>query len=482
MDAYLKALVAGFAGGVFMASVFVVSGLGYFSLLMAAGLLVLGFFMEDKRFCFISAVFLFSFGSGVLRIVFSDTNIPEIPGAKMAIKGYISEEPDERENNTRVILKTKEFGRILIYAKKFPYYEYGDNLEIYGLLKKPEKFLDDKGNVFDWPAYLAKDGIYSETIYPKIQKTEGRSGGLVIRALFEIKKKFLTNLAALIPEPESALSAGISIGARRAIPKEVNDNFRQAGITHIVVLSGYNITIVADYIGRVASYLTSSVGFVLGVFGVVIFTLMTGASATAVRAALMAILLLVARKTGRLYAAPRALCAAGFLMLLQNPKLLVFDASFELSFLATLGLMILAEPIKKRLTFITESFNIREVIASTLSAQIFVLPLILHLTGIISIVSLITNILVLTAVPTSMLFSSITGVLGMISLTLAAPFGWLSYFLAFYILKVAEFSNRVPYHAVHINRFPNWAMVIFYTIIIYFSFLLSQKDRQNKNI
>ena len=217
----------------------------------------------------------------------------------------------------------------MVYSQKYPEFKYGDKLKIAGVLKKPENF---GTNNFSWPAYLAKDEIYYEMFYPQTEFISGGNGFWLKEKLFALKEKFLSAIASVVPEPHSAFLGGITIGAREGLPKDLQDKFRTTGVAHIVALSGYNITIVAETIMLVLVFLPRYLAIGGGVTGVVLFAIMTGASATVLRASIMALLALTARATGRIYTVSWALFLAGFFMVWQNPKILRFDTSFQLSF------------------------------------------------------------------------------------------------------------------------------------------------------
>jgi len=165
--------------------------------------------------------------------------------------------------------------------------------------------------------------------------------------------------------------SGLLIGAKKGMPEDLQEDFRRVGIIHLVVLSGYNITIIAENIGRAVRllpipYFLSSV---LSVLGIILFAILTGASATIVRASIMAILVLFARSTGRIYEVTYALFIAGFFMIVHNPKIVRFDASFQLSFLATLGLIYLPSLLEKHFHWITPRFQLRDFALATIATQ-----------------------------------------------------------------------------------------------------------------
>jgi competence protein ComEC len=395
-------------------------------------------------------------------------------GQKINLEGIIVDEPDERENYTRLTLETNG-DKILLYTHHYPEFHYGDKIRTAGLLKKPQNAKDS----FDWVSYLAKDDIYYEMIYPKTEFISGGNGSRLKEKLFILKEKFVGSLNKVIPEPHSAFMAGLTIGAKKSMPQDLQDEFKKTGIIHVVVLSGYNITLVANTIMKFFSFLPRIFGIGLGAVGIILFTIMTGASATAVRASIMALLVILARATGRIYTITWALFLTGFFMIFQNPKILRFDASFQLSFLATLALIYLAPYFKEKFRFLPEKFNFREIISSTAATQIFVLPLLLYKMGIFPLVSLPVNFLVLIFVPATMFFGFITGGLGMIWNVLSIPFGWISYGFLQYELWVVKIFAKLPFSSFTLQNFPFWLTLFIYAIYVIIIYKIHEKDKKS---
>lgn len=454
--------------------------------LMVAGIFV---FLKFPKFSLFTAIFLFALGLGLLRYEMGETRnmaLEEKIGSNITLSGTIIEEPDEKENYTRLIIeedKTKT--EILVINRRHPIFRYGDRIEIFGKLEKPEKFSESD---FDWPAYLAKEDIYYEMFYPQIKLLSTGGGFWLKRWLFDVKEKFIENLSVIIPEPNASYLAGLTISGKKAMPKDLQEEFRKAGVIHIVVLSGYNVTIVAYAIMKILSFLPQVFGIGLGILGIVLFALMTGASATVVRASVMAILVLLAKATGRIYQITAALLAAGFLMILHSPKILRFDASFQLSFLATLALIYVSPIIEKfppkadqpwAEKFIPKKFHLREIACATISTQIFVLPLLLYKMGLFSVVALPVNLLILIFVPATMFFGFAAGGLGFISHFLAIPFSWVAYIFSAYELWIVDLFSKLPFAAFNIS-IPFWLMILIYAgygIVLY---KLSEKNAADK--
>src|SRR3989344_5650114 len=487
---FLVTILSGFVSGVFISS-FVDFGWALALFFVFLGL-VFGITYYRHRMSIISAAALFfiAVGLGQLRYQQADLggrqdDLQNKIGQRMSLVGIVSDEPEQKENYNRLVLEDeKSEGKILVYLPSYPQYKYGDKLKINGILKRPENFGDNfdpaknkNSSGVNWPAYLAKDDIYYEMFYPQTEFVSASNGFWLKEKLFALKANFLLAVANVVPEPHSAFLGGITIGAREGLPKDLEEKFRTTGVAHIVALSGYNITIVAETIMLFFGFLPQYLAISGGVIGVILFAIMTGASATVLRASIMALLALTARATGRIYTVSWALFLAGFFMVLQNPKILRFDTSFQLSFLATLGLIYISPIIKNKLGFVTDKFNLREIFSATISAQIAVLPLLVYKTGLISLVGLPVNFLILPFIPLTMFFGFATGIMGMISSLLSLPFAWISYVLLQYELFIVDIFAKLPFSAVNIAGFSEIFLILSYTAIFFIVSHLSQKQK-----
>lgn len=428
------------------------------------------------------ALVILAAGLGTLRLAVAEQSqgnplLDERVGSKVSAEGVVIDEPDERENNTALMVRFESVGaevfhdKVLVRTERYPKFHYGDRVRVEGKLERPQSFETDTGRVFDYPQYLAKDGIFYQVNFAKVSLLSAGGGNPLKSTLFSIKDAFLARVSRVIPEPQAGLLGGLVVGAKQSLGKELLDMFRITGIIHIVVLSGFNITIVANFIMRFFGLIFYRRGkegkkgmssLIAGAVSIILFVIMVGASATAVRAGAMALIGLLALATGRTSVITRALILTGFLMVLQNPHILLFDPSFQLSFLATLGLIQLSPRIEARLMRVPKFWGLRTIIAATLATQLFVLPLLLYNTGQFSVVGLLVNLLILPLVPLTMLFGFLTGVVGFISSILSLPFAFISYALLTYELKIVEWFSSIPFAAITIPYFPAWLMLLLY--------------------
>lgn len=369
---------------------------------------------------------------------------------------------------------------IRMKTKLYPRFTYGDEVSFSGKISTPFNFKSDTGRAFDYVGYLAKDDVFYEIKSAQVESvTKNSSTPFSISGmLFYLKRRFVAHLEEVLGEPHAALAAGLVVGEKSALGKDLLNDFRIVGLIHIVVLSGFNITVVGDAMRRMLSFLPRVWGITVGGVGIGLFGVMVGGGATVVRSCFMAGVALSADLIRRDYNVTRALIFAALVMLIQNPMILLHDPSFQLSFLATLGLILLASPIEKKLTKIPEAFGMRGIVASTIATQIFVSPYILYMMGSISIIGMIVNILVLPIIPITMLAVFLTGAGGFISIDLAHVFGWVAHILLTYELHMVEWFARVPFASVTLPMFSGWWVVAFYAVFaIVYIFLKSKKPR-----
>lgn len=492
-DKILYAALGGFGAGVFVRS-FVNFGAAFSAFFLLLGAIL---FLYEKlaraetafprgRILFV-ALFLFSLGLGMFRFDLSelgarDAALDSRLGTAVTFEGVLIEEPDEREDKVFLTVRVDSLlmegaptpveGTVLITADFYPELRYGDRVRATGRLEKPKRVQSEDSRDFDYPAYLAKEGIYYQSFRPHLEKISSGNGNLVKSALFRLKNSFIQNVERVIPEPHAALLAGLVVGAKHSLGAKLLDDFRRAGVIHIVVLSGYNITIVAKAVMKFFSFLPRSAGQLSGALGIVLFAIMTGGSATVVRSSIMALLVILAEATGRTYRIKRALLLAGFFMILQNPKILAFDSSFQLSFLSTLALIYVSPRIEKYFRFVPERFGLREVVTATVATQVFVLPMLLYKMGEVSLVALPVNLLVLAVIPATMFFGFLAGAVGFASALLSLPFAYGAYALLAYELGIVEWFAALPFASVSVAHFPLLAALsVYFIYLVFYAFL-----------
>ncbi len=474
-DRIFYSICFGFIFGVFLRSfVFVDSFRMILLALISVSLFLFFNFVSKNKWGIILSVFALTCCVGVFRFHTVDVPLTQIfeskVGQAVSFVGEIIDEPTLSENNQRLaveVQKNKIKTKILISTAFDQDYKYGDEINFIGELEKPENFITDQGKVFDYINYLRKDGVLYVMSYPEIEIVSRGNGNSLKSFLFSIKEKFLEKINLAVQNPESLLLGGLILGEKASFSQELRQQFIDTGTIHIVALSGYNVTIVAEWFMKLFAFLPMNLGIGMGIFAILLFILMTGASSTAIRAGIMATLVLVARATGRNYDVARALILAGVFMILLNPFVLVFDVSFQLSFIATVAVIFITPRIEKYFMWVSERFGFRDIVSVTCAAYLFVLPFILYKMGNLSLVAIPANILILPLIPFTMVLGFITGFVGLISHILAVPFGFISYLFLHYELGVINFFANLPFAAFSFPDFPLILTILSYIYFIY---------------
>lgn len=377
---------------------------------------------------------------------------PELDGAvgeRVVIEGIVVRAPDVREKVVQLTTET-EVGTVLVRADRFVRVEYGDRIEAVGKIERPEAFETDTGRTFNYPMYLRAHGVTHTMSFAKVEVLRHGEGNRAIAKLLTIKQWFIDGIESALPEPESALLAGLLLGEKRGLGEDLTESFRRAGVIHIIVLSGYNVALVINTVREGLARVLSR-NYALGSAGVIaiLFMLMTGASETAVRATLMALVVLLAKALYRPADGLRILLVVAAGMAVWNPYLVLFDLSYQLSVLATLGLVTLSHHIVPYLVRL-RSKTLIEIVSTTLATQVAVLPLLIFSIGQVSLISLLSNILVLVVVPYAMLAGFFAALVAALSPVLAFPLSAVTYALLHYIILVSEFLGSLPYAAVNL--------------------------------
>lgn len=320
------------------------------------------------------------------------------------LEGYIVSEVSKSEKTQSFTLKTLE-KNILVRTDKYFKYNYGDKLSISGNLEIPESFENENGKVFDYRNFLLKNDIYYTSFYPSIRILEKESKKDFKFYIFSFKEKLTSQSKRIFSRETSSLVLGVLLGVVDSIDPDLEENFRKTGLIHILVLSGFNLTIIAYFVFKVLGSFHRNIRYVLSLFFIVIFSIMVGAGATIVRAAVMIFIFILSKLLYKNSNSFNALILAGSFMIFLNPIILLHDPSFQLSFLATLGLISFYPIIEKVLFFLPEKLGLKEIIISNIAVQITVVPLLIYMMGEFSVISIIPNILVLPVISIFMLVS-----------------------------------------------------------------------------
>ena len=406
--------------------------------------------------------------------------LDDLVNKKVSLTGTVIEEPQISDASSKIIVATSS-ALVLLTADRYTTVAYGDEIKVYGKVMVPKPIKSPDGD-FAYDVYLARQGIFYTVTFPTISVVAHHHGNLAREFLINVKNNFLAKINELFQSPKSGLLAGLLVSGRSSLSKAEQNLFTQAGLIHIVALSGFNVTIIAQGLMLLLAFLPKKVRLIIGALGIIAFVTMTGFGSTVVRAGIMALLVIFAALVYRTYSVGRALFMAVLLMTLWNP-MVVYDVSFQLSCVATFAVIFAVPPALVKysaaLKFLPAKFKIRETMLGTLVIEIFLLPILLSTAGKISLVTVITNLLILPTLPVVMGFGFVATLVGYLNYFLALPLVALSNLMLGYILLITNFFANIPF-GVFSFTLPAWAVFVIYGILFFWLFKL-QKEILAKN-
>lgn len=289
-------------------------------------------------------------------------------------------------------------------------------------------------------------------------------------------RRFSAGMQSALPEPNASFGLGLLIGQRNTLPQELTNQLIMVGLVHIVAVSGYNLTILVRAVGRLR--LSSKYQRLLASLALIgVFILITGFSASIVRAAIISTLSLWAWYYGRKIKPVLLIAFTAALTGLVNPFYVWGDLGWYLSFLAFFGVLMIAPLIAKKL-FRHEPKLLSMVLLETLSAEIMTLPLIMSSFGQLSLIGLLANLLVAPLIPLAMLLSAVAAGAGMIVPAIAGWFAWPANILLTYILDTVRGLSSIP--GIFLKRSISMAsMIYFYSIVMILLLVLHRHKREN---
>ncbi len=391
----------------------------------------------------------------------------------------IAKDPAKKQEYQQLVVK--EVGdskkeRFLIFAPLHPEFEYGEILQISCSLTLPE----NRHEKFNYQRFLAKDGIYQICRSSKIQKINRNEGNFLLVKVLKLRYLLEEKVSALFSEPESGYLAGLLLGGDDRLPEDVAESFRRTGTTHTVAVSGYNITILASalmFLG-LSFGLFRKYAFWFAVMGIILFVVMIGAPSSAVRATIMGGLILLAGNLGRLASSVRLIIFASFLMVCCSPFVLLYDVGFQLSVLATLGIVLIYGPLSEKFEIEHDFLELKSILLVTVSAQLGVLGILIYTFESFSLISLLANLIILPLIPFLMFGGffvvALSFVLLFIAKVIALPI-WLG--LHFEIWAVGLLA-KFDWAIVEIKNVGLWWLILYYLFFAGLVIKLRKEDQE----
>lgn len=404
------------------------------------------------------------------------------------VTGTLVEPPDERDNYTNLKLQVESVdtgldhplaasGLLLARVSPDEHYHYGERLRLRGKLLTPPE-----NEEFSFRDYLARYGVHAYMPLAAVTRLPGDGGNPLLARIYAFKERALADLYEIFPDPEASLMAGILLGVDNGIPADLQQAFKNTGTAHIIAISGFNIAIIAGiFVLLFSQLLGRRWGAVAAVAGIILYTILVGASPSVVRAAIMGTLSIFALQIGRRQAGLNMLGIVAAIMALVNP-LLLWDIGFQLTFAATLGLILFSEPLENLAVRLTSRFlpaeKVKKVVAPlseffllTLAAQVTTLPIMAYHFGQVSIISLIANPFVLPVQPALMVTGGLALLVSIVSLPLGKLLGLVALPFPAYTIRAVEWFNRFPHGVIVLGDLSLFWVVLFYAALfgIYFN-------------
>jgi competence protein ComEC len=376
----------------------------------------------------------------LLFLRYFQTKPPDYPtGKEITLTGVLSDEPQIAGKIQRF---TFEF--VPITTWKLPEYHYGDKLRVMGMItQEPKKVM----------------------LFPKIIFIEHKEGGLMAK-IITIRERVIDFYAKSLPEPAAGLLAGIVLGVKANLPSDFYNNLKMTGTMHVVAASGMNVTLVAGFLMSILwHFLGRKKALIISSIGIVFYAALAGFSASIVRASLMGFLFFLSQYLGRQNIGLLSLGLASGLMMIVNPRI-IYDIGFQLSVGATGGLILLQPLLRHTFGSLARIPFIGEALMTTFAAQIATFPVLLVNFGRMSLLSPITNTLILWTIEPIMVIGGIGVIVGFFMEPLGRLFIYLSYGFLVLFIEVVNFFGRIQLFSFTFNNIPIWFGVGWYLMII----------------
>lgn len=396
----------------------------------------------------------------VVKVNFGPGWIQYYNGQEVTLVGRILEPPEESFSYQRLVIGKIRIeggnllkGKILVKTRRYPEYNYGSWIEMKGKLLETPVFED-----FSYKEYLKIDGIYSLMSYPNVQKLNREPfpefldlKAKVFSVIYSFRMRVQSLLTALLPEPHASLLVGVVFGIKKAYPTEVYESLRKAGVLHVIVASGFNISVVVGALMIFRKLLGAKTGAVFILTGIFLYAILAGLAPPVIRAGFLGAAAVLSNLAGRQQHTLWWLALTAYLMLIINP-LWLKSLSFQLSFLASLAILVIKPSlqehsekmiINRRPSIIYQPLRflpdqIRGDFLTTISVLTLTTPLIWWNFGQVSWQAIIVNSLVLWTIPPLMFLGVGLVATGLVSSSLAQVLTFPVWLLLEYFIVVVR--------------------------------------------
>lgn len=348
-----------------------------------------------------------------------------------------------------------------------------------GSLYKPQP--PSNPGSFDFPAYLAKQGSFAAFKGRQVKtKTLENSQTL---GLWKVRRRIIRSQIAGLGVPEGTLVSAMVMGRRAVdLSYDLRDRFIQVGLAHVLAASGFHVSLILGVLLFFAKGLSGGARFGLGTLTLIIYVSLTGFTPSILRAAFMGFAALIAIVSERQVKPLGALLVAATILLLVNP-LWIWDLGFELSFLATLGLLVTVAPLMKMLDWLPTP--IASLVAVPIAASVWTFPLLLYLSKVVSPYSILVNIITAPFVAIVTLGGFASAMVALVAPPAGSAIAGFLYYPVEGLISTVEFFSKLPGNQVAVGAISHFQVIALYGIILFVWLFASlgkptQKQKQRK--
>lgn len=451
--------------GVCLSSFFVISNKFYLLVIILSLCVLVSF---RKRACFY--LIILSLGGLLFNVSYAgivNNEIVKYFDKGVEIMGRICENPEKDLEKQKLKIAVEGVdgadvdAKVLVSVDLFSDYSFGDEVVVSGILQEPMMF-----DGFDYRGYLAKEGVSAVMYYPEVEIIKDGFN------VFFLKDKLKEQIVNDLSFDNAAILSAMILGDKGMMTEGLEERLNYAGVRHITAISGMHIAIISLILlklllfFRIRKEKALIVSLVL-LWGYVFFV---GMPASALRAVIMISFLFFAQLMGRQSDSLRVLVYAGAFMLLFNPLLLKYDIGFQLSFLAVLGIILFYSLFK---SWINLKY-VSDILAVTFSAQVFTLPILVHNFGYFSLISPLTNLLIVPILPFVLGFGFLFSFVGIVFPLLGKILSFPCLVLLGYINKVVYYCSSFYLSHIEVN-IPTIVFVLLYIVLLFFAYKLKKK-------
>lgn len=421
-------------------------------------------FSQTLRAALVWCIVSFFIFAGGFLVYAHQRDIPKSFFGERVVRGEVRS-VDRRLDSTVLVIRDTEYATdVRVFLDTVTPHLPGDTVSLGGTIKPPEDFMTDTQKIFPYKEFLHTRGVYGVLYNPKLITVEGYRV-TVSRLATKVRFFVAETFSQTVSFPYDGIVAGMLVGYQGGISDEIETLFMETGTIHVLVLSGYNIMLLAGacmFLFRNTPYILR---FSVTILAIVFLVFISGAGVASVRAGIMGGLSLFAGLLFRQYDPFRALCFCYIGFLCYSPASIFIDPGFHLSFLATFCMILVVPKIEPYVSFLPETngINIKEVVLLSCLLPLCMAPYTMYFSGAISLSTIFANMLLAVVIPLIMVLGGLVLLISFIS-PVAQVFGLALTFVLTIAVDGICFLTVFPiYNTPNLSA---WGVVCIYVICV----------------